>query len=201
MQSNFPENFWTAILCMLFARLREERCERHLIERIPHKDRWDGARNEVLSLSIQTRDGVCRLTDMVPFGSHAEVWMCRDLHKVLEERGSRPPDCSGDPDIWVEDTDNALLIENKTDDDRNPNQEERYIRCLQTAPAFAGKKKAFFYAIPARFLGPGNKFEHEFLAHHDRTVSRGLLLWDDRLKETVTKVLGLQDWFSREFPS
>jgi hypothetical protein len=127
--------------------------------------------------------------------------MCRDLHKALEERGPSSPDCSGDPDVWLEDTDNALLIENKTDDDMRPEQEERYIRCLGTAPVFASKKKAFFYAIPKRYLGLGNKWEHEFLPHADETVSRGLLLWDDQLKGTVTKVLCLQDWFLREFPS
>jgi hypothetical protein len=184
MGSKMHENFWTAVLCMLFARIREAK--------------W---KNEVLGLSIQTGGGERRLGDMLPFSSHAEVWMCRDLRKALEERGASSAGCSGDPDVRLEDADNVLLIENKTEADRRSGQEESYIRCLRTVPVFASKNKAFFYAIPKRYLGLGNKWERIFLADSDRTVTRGLLLWDDQLRDTVAKVLCLQDWFLREFPS
>jgi hypothetical protein len=184
MSTMIDENFWTAVLRMLFARIREAK--------------W---RDEVLSLSIQTREGERRLRGMLPFGPHTEVWMCRDLHRALEERGVSSLGCGGQADLWLEDADDILLIENKTTANRNPKQEERYIRCLRTAPVFAGKKRAFFYAIPKRYLGRDNKWQYEFLPHGDQTVNRGLLVWDDRLKETVTKVLCLQDWFLREFPS
>lgn len=193
MPFKMREEFWTSVLAMVFAELRESR--------------W---RDQILRISIQTRSAKCQLGDLLPFSLDTNVWMCTDWHPALEERAvgpqksstSAPPECKGQPDLWVEDAENVLLVENKTTANARPQQEDQYSRCLKSARAFAGKKKALFYAIPRTYLGPGNLLEQRFLAAGgDADVTRGLLLWDETLKGTVRDVLGLSEWFLQGFPS
>lgn len=191
MSFKMREEFWTTVLAMVFAELRETR--------------WKDA---VLNISIRTGGGSCRLGHLLPFGLDTEVLMCTDLHRALAERAEGPPrdrkvppaECKGQPDLWVEDAHNVLFVENKTTADKRLPQEEQYSRCLQLAAAFGTKTRAFFYAIPRSYLGPGNQYEHLFLTGGNAGATRGLLLWDEEFKQTVSKMLHLSDCFLREFP-
>lgn len=183
-----PENFSTTLLSMLFSLLRENE-----------------SRETILDLRITTVDGSHPIREFLPLSNTTRIYMCRDLWSVWEG-GKGAPEygmrlyAGKKPDVWCEDDNAVLFVENKVGGGRNVEEQEKpYISFL--SKEVGGKAGAFLYAIPAGWtINPKCEWL-EFIREANRIVKRGLLKWDDSLADLLVRVFKVPRWFADKLPN
>jgi hypothetical protein len=186
-----PENFSTTLLCMYFALAREGKLDamhpRVYFSRNRGESRGWG---ELFKLDRGT-----------------EVWMCRGLEKTLAGLDVR---VTGEhlraygqlkPDIWIQDGNHAIIIENKHGL-RNAGQQRSYLDVLGVSQ-LRTPKRAFLYCVPQAFLPSETAEWWEFVKGRtaNDNVVRGIIPWDDEFAEFLCDTLPVPEWFRNKLPN
>jgi hypothetical protein len=106
-----------------------------------------------------------------------------------------------EPDIWIQDENHAIIIENKDGGPRSE-READYVKFLHES-ALNRPKKAFLYAVPEAWL-PSRaqsewwKFVREKPANDE--VRRGIIPWHSDFVKFLCRVLSVPRWFRDKLP-
>jgi hypothetical protein len=145
--------------------------------------------------------------DLFKLDRGTEVWMCRGLERTLPGLGVQVTReyqrAYGQlkPDIWIQDENHAIIIENKHGL-RKAGQQHIYLDVLDVCQ-LNRPKRAFLYCVPQAFL-PSEKAEWwEFVREgtaNDK-VLRGIIPWDDEFAEFLCDTLPVPEWFRDKLPN
>ena len=147
--------------------------------------------------------------ELFPSKGRAEVSMSRALRDTLYGLGV--PLTPGlaesyghlQPDIWIQDEGQAIVIENKDGGGRDYRQEESYIQFLERAE-LGKRKRAFLYSVPEAWLPNREQSEWwRFVRAQPESpgVTRGIIAWDGDFAEFLCGVIGLPGWFRDILPN
>ena len=148
--------------------------------------------------------------ELFPLSRQAEVWMCSKLTDILTRAGVRVTREHKSrygkfkPDIWIQDGQQAIIIENKTGGHR-ADRECEYLDLLRES-AFKTLKRAFIYSVPVRWLSDPHAESNEWWRFvrdkkSDDPVMRAIIPWDDKFVQTLCKLFHVPEWFYDKLPN
>jgi hypothetical protein len=187
-----PEDFSTALLCMYFALAREG-------ELPADRPRVYFSRSQKDSRAWG---------DLFRLDRKTQVWMCRDLGRTLTDLDVS---VSGDyqrkygqlkPDVWIQDGQHAIIIENK-DGGHRSRREDEYLEFLHEN-VLGPRMRAFLYSVPQSWLA-GEEARCEWWrfvkeGEADQRVPRGIIPWDNEFVTGLCGALSVPEWFRDKLP-